>query len=62
MVEKLCTHYGQKIISLGDSTYYAFPDVERLSKPEVRSICSRTKALKLNNIIIKPHDLPLYMC
>lgn len=37
MVEKLCTHYGEKIVSIGDDTFYAFPDVEKLTKPEVRT-------------------------
>lgn len=35
MVEKLCTHYGEEICIHDGTTYYAFPEVEKLSKPEV---------------------------
>uniref|UniRef100_A0A2A4JB61 N-glycosylase/DNA lyase n=1 Tax=Heliothis virescens TaxID=7102 RepID=A0A2A4JB61_HELVI len=31
MVEKLCTHYGEKICEYEGDTYYAFPEVEKLS-------------------------------
>ncbi|KAJ8712772.1 hypothetical protein PYW08_008076 [Mythimna loreyi] len=31
MVEKLCTHYGEKICEYEGETYYTFPEVEKLS-------------------------------
>ncbi|XP_041971960.1 N-glycosylase/DNA lyase isoform X2 [Aricia agestis] len=35
MVEKLCENYGEKICNYEDTTYYAFPDVEKLAPEEV---------------------------
>lgn len=37
MVEKLCTHYGEKICEYEGDTYYAFPEVEKLSSLGVRT-------------------------
>lgn len=35
LVEKLCSMYGPKICDFDGVTYYAFPDAEKLSVPEV---------------------------
>ncbi|XP_075984060.1 8-oxoguanine DNA glycosylase isoform X1 [Anticarsia gemmatalis] len=35
MVEKLCTHYGEKICEYDGKDFYAFPEVEKLSEPQV---------------------------
>ncbi|XP_053617026.1 N-glycosylase/DNA lyase isoform X2 [Plodia interpunctella] len=35
MVEKLCTHYGEKISTYEGASYYAFPSVDKLAQPEV---------------------------
>lgn len=35
LVEKLCSMYGPKICEFEGVTYYAFPDAEKLSEPEV---------------------------
>ncbi|XP_047516431.1 N-glycosylase/DNA lyase [Pieris napi] len=37
MVEKLCTHYGEKICEVNDISYYSFPDVDKLAQPKVES-------------------------
>ncbi|XP_047033142.1 N-glycosylase/DNA lyase [Helicoverpa zea] len=37
MVEKLCTHYGEKICEYEGETYYAFPEVEKLAHNGVES-------------------------
>nr|XP_026488069.1 N-glycosylase/DNA lyase [Vanessa tameamea] len=37
MVEKLCKHYGDKICDHEGTTYYAFPDVEKLSSPQIEA-------------------------
>ncbi|CAG4932403.1 unnamed protein product [Colias eurytheme] len=37
MVEKLCTQYGDKICELDGTSYYAFPEVEKLAQPKVES-------------------------
>ena len=31
MVENLCVHYGEEIVTLGEETYYDFPSFEKLS-------------------------------
>lgn len=36
LVEKLCSSYGPKICDFDGVEYYAFPDAEKLSDPEVR--------------------------
>lgn len=35
MVEKLCTNYGDKICEHEGTSYYAFPEIENLSKSKV---------------------------
>lgn len=35
MVEKLCTYYGDKILTLDGHAYHKFPEVERLAEPKV---------------------------
>lgn len=35
MVEKLCSNYGEKICEYEGNMYYAFPEVEKLTRPEV---------------------------
>lgn len=35
MVEKLCTHYGEIICEHEGNTYYAFPEVEKLTDKKV---------------------------
>ena len=37
MVEKLCTHYGDLVTSLGDEDYFSFPSPEQLSGPAVEA-------------------------
>ncbi|CAB3222123.1 unnamed protein product [Arctia plantaginis] len=37
MVEKLCSTYGEKICEYEGNIYYAFPEVEKLSQPEVEA-------------------------
>ncbi|KOB67824.1 putative N-glycosylase/DNA lyase, partial [Operophtera brumata] len=37
LVEKLCTHYGEEICQHDGVTYYAFPEVEKLSQSKVES-------------------------
>ncbi|PZC78659.1 hypothetical protein B5X24_HaOG201958 [Helicoverpa armigera] len=37
MVEKLCTHYGEKICEYEGETYYAFPEVDKLAHNGVES-------------------------
>ncbi|XP_047999516.1 N-glycosylase/DNA lyase-like [Leguminivora glycinivorella] len=37
MVEKLCSNYGEEICSHEGTTYYAFPEVEKLCEPKVES-------------------------
>ncbi|XP_046964005.1 N-glycosylase/DNA lyase [Vanessa cardui] len=37
MVEKLCKHYGDKICDHEGTTFYAFPEVEKLSNPQIES-------------------------
>lgn len=39
MVEKLCTHYGEKICEVNEKVYYAFPNVEKLAHPKVSINC-----------------------
>lgn len=35
MVENLCIFYGDKICNLEGKDYFAFPNIERLAKPDV---------------------------
>jgi N-glycosylase/DNA lyase len=35
MVENLCVFYGDKICNLDGKDYFAFPNIERLAKPDV---------------------------
>ncbi|XP_026727454.1 N-glycosylase/DNA lyase [Trichoplusia ni] len=37
MVEKLCTHYGEKICEHEGNAYYAFPEVEKLTDQKVET-------------------------
>lgn len=37
MVEKLCKHYGEEICEHEGVVYYAFPEVEKLAKPQVNN-------------------------
>ncbi|KAL1383361.1 hypothetical protein pipiens_013164 [Culex pipiens pipiens] len=37
LVEKICSHYGEKICDYDGTTYYNFPDVARLAPPAVEA-------------------------
>jgi len=37
LVEKLCTHYGEKICEYKEQSFYAFPEIVTLSNPKVEA-------------------------